>query len=75
VADVRTPTLLLHGGADVRCPLDQARQWHTALRELGVETEIVIYPHASHNMLFTSPPRFRHDYNARVVDWVTRYVG
>ncbi|MFI6928221.1 alpha/beta fold hydrolase [Nonomuraea spiralis] len=75
VADVRTPTLLLHGGADVRCPLDQARQWHTALRELGVQTEIVIYPEASHNMLFNSPPRFRRDYNARVVDWVTRYAG
>lgn len=75
VTDVRTPTLLLHGGADVRCPLDQARQWHTALRELGVETEIVIYPRATHNMLFNSPPRFRHDYNHRVVNWVTRYAG
>ncbi|MBO9523690.1 MAG: S9 family peptidase [Nocardioidaceae bacterium] len=75
VTSVRTPTLLLHGGADVRCPLDQARQWHTALRELGVASEIVIYPGASHNMLFTSPPRFRHDYNARVVDWLSRYVG
>ncbi|SEE72362.1 S9 family peptidase [Jiangella alba] len=75
VGDVRTPTLLLHGGADVRCALDQARQWHTALRELGVDTEIVVYPRASHDMLFDSPPRFRHDYNARVVDWVTRYAG
>lgn len=75
VDQVRTPTLLLHGGADVRCPLDQARQWHTALRELGVETEIVVYPWASHNMLFDSPPRVRHDYNARVVDWVTRHAG
>ncbi len=75
VSEVRTPTLLLHGGNDVRCPLDQARQWHTALRELGVDTEIVIYPQATHNMLFNSPPRFRHDYNARVVEWLARYAG
>lgn len=75
VADVRTPTLLLHGGDDVRCPLGQARQWHTALRELGVPTEIVTYPNASHNMLFNSPPSVRRDYNARVVDWLRRFVG
>jgi dipeptidyl aminopeptidase/acylaminoacyl peptidase len=75
VADVTTPTLLLHGGADVRCPLDQARQWHTALRERGVPTQIVIYPNASHDLLFNSPPRHRRDYNRRVVEWVTRFAG
>ena len=33
---VTTPTLLLHGDADIRCPVGQAEQWHVALRELGV---------------------------------------
>ena len=32
VDDVRTPTLILHGAADLRCPVGQAEQWHTALR-------------------------------------------
>jgi dipeptidyl aminopeptidase/acylaminoacyl peptidase len=75
IEDVTTPTLLLHGAADVRCPVDQARQWHTALRERDVPTQIVLYPGAAHGLLFNSPPRFRADYNRRVVDWLTRYVG
>ena len=33
VADVRTPTLVLHGGGDLSCDLGQAQQWHTSLRE------------------------------------------
>src|SRR5215469_12806483 len=48
VSDVRTPTLILHGGADMRCPVGQAQQWHTALRENGVPTRLVLYPGASH---------------------------
>ena len=39
VDDVTTPTLVLHGDADVRCPVGQAEQWHVALRELGVDTD------------------------------------
>ena len=34
----RTPTLVLHGADDVRCPVGQAEQWHSALRERGVPT-------------------------------------
>ena len=36
VGQVSTPTLILHGGADDRCPVGQAEQWFTALRERGV---------------------------------------
>ncbi|MGC4109907.1 MAG: S9 family peptidase [Nocardioides sp.] len=75
VTQVRAPTLLLHGADDVRCPLGQARQWHSALRVLGVPTELVVYPQASHTFLFNSPPSVRRDYNRRVVDWLVRYVG
>ena len=42
-----TPTLVLHGGDDVRCPVGQAEQWHSALRERGVPTRLVLYPGAS----------------------------
>jgi dipeptidyl aminopeptidase/acylaminoacyl peptidase len=47
VDQVRTTTLVPHG-ADVRCPLGQAQQRHTALREHGVPTSLVLYPDASH---------------------------
>ena len=41
---VVTPTLVCTATADVRCPVGQAQQWHTALRERGVPTALVLYP-------------------------------
>ena len=48
VEKVTTPTLVLHGQDDLTCPVGQAQQWHTSLRQLGVPTELVLYPGASH---------------------------
>ncbi|WP_422771285.1 serine hydrolase [Plantactinospora sp. WMMC1484] len=74
VADVHTPTLLLHGADDLTCPVGQAQQWHTALRQRGVPTRLVLYPHASHVFVLTGPPSQRIDYNRRVVDWVEQHT-
>jgi dipeptidyl aminopeptidase/acylaminoacyl peptidase len=75
VARVRTPTLIVHGAADLRCPVDQAKQWHTALRERGVPTRLVLYPDASHLFILEGKPSHRLDFNRRVVDWVEQYAG
>lgn len=74
VADVRTPTLVLHGAEDRTCPLGQAQQWHTALVELGVPTELVVYPDASHVFILLGPPSQRLDFNERVLDWLVRHT-
>ncbi len=75
VTQVRTPTLIVHGAADVRCPIGQAEQWHTALRERGVPTRMVLYPDASHLFILDGKPSHRIDFNQRVVDWVGQYAG
>jgi dipeptidyl aminopeptidase/acylaminoacyl peptidase/CubicO group peptidase (beta-lactamase class C family) len=75
VTDVTTPTLLLHGDADLTCPIGQAEQWHTALRQLGVDVELVRYPGSSHLFLFVGKPSHRIDYNQRVVDWVEQHTS
>jgi dipeptidyl aminopeptidase/acylaminoacyl peptidase len=75
IEHVRTPTLILHGAADVRCPVGQAQQWHTALREQGVPARIVLYPGASHLFVIDGRPSHRLDYNRRVVDWVELYAA
>ena len=72
---VRTPTLILHGGADLRCPVGQAQQWHAALREAGVRTRLVLYPGAAHTFIVDGRPSHRIDYGRRVVDWVDTYAG
>ena len=75
VTSVRTPTLIVHGTADVRCPIGQAEQWHTALRERGVPTRMVLYPDASHLFILAGKPSHRIDFNRRVVDWVEQYAA
>jgi len=75
VEQVKTPTLILHGADDVRCPVGQAQQWHTALREQGVPTRLVLYPGASHLFILDGAPSHRLDFNRRVVEWVEQYAG
>jgi dipeptidyl aminopeptidase/acylaminoacyl peptidase/CubicO group peptidase (beta-lactamase class C family) len=74
VGHVATPTLVLHGKDDLTCPVGQAQQWHTSLRDCGVPTELVLYPGASHVFILLGPPSQRLDYARRVVDWVERYA-
>ncbi|WP_396657232.1 serine hydrolase [Microbacterium sp.] len=75
VDQVTTPTLVLHGGDDVRCPVGQAQQWHAALRERGIPTRLVLYPGGSHLFPLSGRPSHRLDYNRRVVAWVEQYAG
>ncbi|MBZ5739156.1 serine hydrolase [Nocardioides mangrovi] len=71
---VTTPTLVLHGQDDLTCPVGQAQQWHTSLRQRGVPTELVLYPGASHVFILLGRPSHRIDYNRRVVAWLDQYV-
>lgn len=71
---VTTPTLILHGAADDRCPVGQAEQWFTALRERDVPTRLVLYPGGSHLFVLSGPPSHRADYSRRVIDWVEQYA-
>ncbi|MEV5541882.1 serine hydrolase [Saccharopolyspora shandongensis] len=75
VEKVRTPTLVLQGGEDVRCPVGQAEQWFTALRERDVPSRLVLYPGGAHLFVLDGPPSHRVDYNRRVVEWVEQYAG
>ncbi|MFB9838309.1 serine hydrolase, partial [Actinoallomurus acaciae] len=72
---VRTPTLVIHGADDLRCPVGQAQQWHTALRERGVPSELVLYPGGDHLFIIDGPPSHRIDFNRRVADWVERHAA
>jgi dipeptidyl aminopeptidase/acylaminoacyl peptidase len=47
-ADCHTPTLVLHGGADVRVPLSQGQEFYHALRYLNREAVMVVYPREPH---------------------------
>ncbi|MEV1170772.1 S9 family peptidase [Nonomuraea sp. NPDC049784] len=75
VADVTAPTLILHGEDDDRCPIGQAEQWFTALRERRVPVELVRYPGASHLFILSGRPSHRYDYNERIIAWLEQWVS
>ncbi|MFD8495596.1 serine hydrolase [Amycolatopsis sp. NPDC059657] len=74
VEQVRTPTLIVQGEEDHRCPVGQAEQWFTALRELDVPTELVRYPGGSHLFILDGRPSHRIDFNRRIAEWVQRHA-
>ena len=53
VANVKTPTMILHGQADTRVPIPQAEEFYRALVERHVPVEYVVYPRENHG--FTEP--------------------
>lgn len=71
---VTTPTLVLHGEADTRCPVGEAERFFTALRARGVPTQLVLYPGAAHVFIINGSLAQRRDYQQRIVDWLVQHV-
>ena len=72
---VTTPTLILHGEQDHRCPVGQAEEWFTALRSRGVPVRLVRYPGAGHLFILDGRPSHRLHYNEQVVEWLLEHVA
>ena len=47
-ANVTTPTLFIHGEADLRVPIEQAEQMYTALKKRKIPARMVRYPDMYH---------------------------
>ncbi len=64
---VRTPTMFIHGEADLRVPIEQAEQMYTALLKNGVPGRFVRYPGMYHGGW--SPWNTVHRYNEELAWW------
>ena len=73
-ADVTAPVLLLHGEADLRCPIAQSEQYFVELKRLGKEVEMVRFPGSYHTFLRMGHPKLREEYLARTLAWFDRYL-
>ena len=49
-ADVTSPVLLMHGGADTRVPPEQSVEFYRALRDLGKDVTFVRFPREGHGI-------------------------
>ena len=72
IRNCRTPTLILHGENDAYVPVGQGYEMFRALKEHGVETELVVYPREGHGIQET--PHLRDMLN-RTVNWFARHLG
>jgi dipeptidyl aminopeptidase/acylaminoacyl peptidase len=71
IKQVRTPTLVLQGERDAEVPAAQAYEFWHALKVLGVQTQLVIYPDEGHAFL---KPQDQRDRARRIVDWFNRFL-
>ncbi|HEY3764137.1 MAG TPA: S9 family peptidase [Gaiellales bacterium] len=67
VQAMTAPMLMLQGEADRICPIDDNWQLFVALRELGRDVEMVLYPDEHHVMMATARPDRRIDRLERII--------
>ncbi|MBX3014078.1 MAG: S9 family peptidase [Caldilineaceae bacterium] len=70
----QTPTLLVQGEHDWRCPAEQAEQFYTILKVNGCPVEMVRLPAMPHGGAISGPPKVRRAQNEALLAWMNRYV-
>ncbi|HEX3661257.1 MAG TPA: S9 family peptidase [Acidobacteriaceae bacterium] len=71
IKNVKTPTLVVVGDRDGECPAPQSFEFWHALRDLGVPTELVVYPDEGHGFV---NPAHRIDVLERALGWFQKYM-
>jgi dipeptidyl aminopeptidase/acylaminoacyl peptidase len=68
---IKTPTLFLGGEKDFNVPVEGGEQMYQALRSLGIETQLVIYPGQYHTITM---PSYQRDRLERYLAWYDKYL-
>jgi dipeptidyl aminopeptidase/acylaminoacyl peptidase len=68
---IQTPTLFLGGERDFNVPIEGSQQMYQALRSLGIDTQLIIYPNENHGI---QRPSYQRDRMERYLAWYEKYV-
>jgi len=68
---IKTPTLFLGGERDFNVPVQGGQQMYQALRSLGIDTQLIIYPNENHGITRPSYVRDRYE---RYLAWYDKYL-
>jgi dipeptidyl aminopeptidase/acylaminoacyl peptidase len=74
VANVRAPVLVIHSEGDDRTPLEQGEQLFNALRRLGKETRLIVFPEESHGLSRMGKPSRRVERLDHILGWFRQYL-
>jgi dipeptidyl aminopeptidase/acylaminoacyl peptidase len=69
---ITTPTLFMGGDLDMNVPLQNVKQMYQALKSLGVDTELIIYPGQYHDL---TRPSFLRDRLDRDLKWFDAHLA
>ena len=72
VANVRTPTMLVHGENDNDVSISEAEQFYIALKDVGVETVFLRYPREGHGLSETG---HQIDLIGRSIAWYEKHFA
>jgi dipeptidyl aminopeptidase/acylaminoacyl peptidase len=68
---IKTPTLFMCGEKDFNVPVAGSEQMYQALKSLGIDTQLIIYPGQFHGL--TTPSYVRDRYERRLA-WYNKYL-
>ena len=68
---IKTPTLFMGGEKDFNVPIAGGEQMYQALKSLGVDTQLIIYPGQFHGLTI---PSYERDRLQRYLNWFNKYL-
>ena len=68
---ISTPTLFMGGEKDFNVPIAGSEQMYQALKSLGVDTQLIVYPGQFHGL---TRPSFIRDRYERYLAWYDKYL-
>lgn len=71
IANVTTPTQVIHGENDLRVPFTQGQEFYRALGRLGVPTEMIVLPRTPHG---PQEPKLQAEVSKVILDWFERQL-
>ena len=74
IANVKTPTLVIHSEQDLRCRQEQGEQFFLALKRLGIDSELVLFPEEPHGLSRNGRTDRRIVRLNHILRWFNKYL-
>lgn len=74
IGNTQTPTMLIHSEKDFRCDKEQGEQVFVALKRLGVDTEMILFPEESHGLSRVGRTDRRIQRLTHMLRWFATYL-
>jgi acylaminoacyl-peptidase len=71
---VKTPTMVIHSQMDQRVEQEQGEQLYVALRQMGVPTELVLFPDSPHGLSRTGRTDRRIERLNSIIRWMDTHL-